>query len=219
MTSLEINASVVDRAKAKVEATEAKGLSYVAQIIEAHKQVVAAERSGHQRSLDAAIAAGELLNAAKEAIKGQFKWSEWRSEYLRDIPQTTASLYMRLAKNQDRLRKPDLSSDDGKRISNGLLKLGAAGELSIKKAAALLAEKKPRGPQPQRKKTDEDVGKEWLRVLDVDELVFVLRELFDAEYIGKLARALIPTQPTSTPVTQPIGSHTTTQPSVGLRRA
>src|SRR6516225_7888294 len=117
MTSLEINASVVDRAKAKVEATEAKGLSYVAQIIEAHKQVVAAERSGHQRSLDAAIAAGELLNAAKEAIKGQFKWSEWRSEYLKDLPQTSASLYIRLAKNQDRLRKPTAE------ISNGVANL------------------------------------------------------------------------------------------------
>src|SRR6516165_7820222 len=133
MTSLEINASVVDRAKAKVEATEAKGLSYVAQIIEAHKQVVDAERSGHQRSLDAAIAAGELLNAAKEAIRGSFKWSEWRSEYLRDLPQSTASLYMRLAKNQDRLRRPDLKTADGVRISNGVANLAAAGELSVRK--------------------------------------------------------------------------------------
>jgi hypothetical protein len=146
MTSTDILAGVVDRARAKVAAVEAKGASYVPQILEAHKKVVEAERSGHQRSLDAAIAAGELLNAAKEAIKGQFKWSEWRTEYLRDIPQTTASLYMRLAKNQDRLRKPDPE------ISNGLLKLGATGELSIKKAAALLVEKKPRGANPQRKK-------------------------------------------------------------------
>src|SRR5215472_12961743 len=104
MTATDISASVVDRAKRKVEAVEAKGLSYVPQIIAAHQQVVAAERAGHQRSLDAAIAAGELLNAAKEAIKGQFKWTEWRSEYLKDVPQTTASLYMRLAKNQDKLR-------------------------------------------------------------------------------------------------------------------
>jgi hypothetical protein len=83
MTHIE---SIVDRAKAKVAAVEAKGLSYVPQILDAHKQVIAAEKSGHQRSLDAAIAAGELLIAAKEAIKGKFKWGEWRSEYLSELP-------------------------------------------------------------------------------------------------------------------------------------
>jgi hypothetical protein len=190
MTLTEINASVVDRAKAKVTAVEAKGLSYVPQIIEAHKRVVDAERSGHQRSLDAAIAAGKLLNAAKEAVKGQFKWSEWRSEYLKDVPQTTASLYMRLAKNQDRLRKPDLATDDGKRVSNGLLKLGATGELSIKKAAALLVEKKPRGANPQRKKGDLDIVKRWIReVLAADELVAIVREVRDADYLKAMVAA------------------------------
>src|SRR6516162_9719990 len=103
MTATEIITGVADRAKARVAAIEAKGASYIPQILDAHKKVVDAERSGHQRSLDAAIAAGELLNAAKEAIRGSFKWSEWRSEYLRDLPQSTSSLYMRLAKNQDRL--------------------------------------------------------------------------------------------------------------------
>jgi|SRR5262249_1832082 len=184
MTSTDILAGVVDRARAKVAAVEAKGASYVPQILEAHKKVVEAERSGHQRSLDAAIAAGELLNAAKEAIKGQFKWSEWRTEYLRDIPQTTASLYMRLAKNQDRLRKPDPE------ISNGLLKLGATGELSIKKAAALLVEKKPRGANPQRKKGDLDIVKRWIgEVLAADELVAIVREVRDADYLKAMVAA------------------------------
>src|SRR5215471_14747746 len=106
---------VVDRAKAKVAAAEEKCAGFIPQILSAHNQVIEAERSGHQRSLDCAIACGQLLLDAKDAVKGQFRWSEWRSEYLRDIPQTTASLYMRLAKNQDKLRKPDLKTADGVR--------------------------------------------------------------------------------------------------------
>jgi hypothetical protein len=184
MILTDIGASVVDRAKRKVEAVEAKGLSYVPQIIEAHKQVVAAERSGHQRSLDAAIAAGELLNAAKEAIKGQFRWSEWRSEYLKDVPQTTASLYMRLAKNQDRLRKPSGE------LTTGVAKLAATGELSVRKAASLLAEKKPRGKPPQPKRHgDEEIAKGRLRGLAPDELIAILRELHDMEWLREMVAA------------------------------
>jgi hypothetical protein len=117
MTSI---GSVVETAKANIAATEARAAVFVDQIRDAHKKVVVAEKSGHQRSLELAIAAGDILLAAKEAIRGKFRWTEWRTEYLSDIPQTTASLYMRLAKNKDRLTKPDLSSDDGKRISNAV---------------------------------------------------------------------------------------------------
>src|SRR5262249_26866176 len=109
MSTMEVSGGAVGEAKAKIDATQTKGLSYVPQIIEAHKQVLAAERSGHARSLDVAIAAGKLLNDAKDAIKGKFKWKEWRSEYLKEVPQTTASLYMRLAKNEARLKRPDLA--------------------------------------------------------------------------------------------------------------
>ena len=152
------------------------------QIIEAHKRVVDAERSGHQRSLDAAIAAGQLLIDAKDAIKGQFKWTEWRSEYLREIPQTTASLYMRLAKNQDRLRRPNLATDDGKRISNAVANLAASGELSVRKAAALLVEKKPRGKASTGPGTNEDIGREWLKSLAADELLNWLMKDHDGEW-------------------------------------
>jgi hypothetical protein len=203
MTSTDILSGVVDRARAKVAATEAKGASYVPQILDAHKRVVEAERSGHQRSLDAAIAAGELLNAARDAIKGSFKWSEWREEFLKGLPQTTASLYMRLAKNQDRLRKPDLTSEDGKRISNAVANLAAKGELSVRKAAALLAEKKPRGAQKSAsaKRTDETVGRGWLKVLAADELVAVLRQDRGIDYLKELMGALgkvLDPQPAST---------------------
>src|SRR5262249_21980150 len=75
-------------------------------------------------------------------------------------------------------------------INNQLLKLSGAGELSIKKAAALLAEKKPRGATAKPKpKTDENVGREWLKVLAADELVAVLRELHGPDYLREVMAA------------------------------
>jgi hypothetical protein len=191
MTITDIVSSVVGQAKAKIDATEAKAAAYVEQIRDAHQKVVAAERSGHQRSLDCAIAAGELLLRAKEAVKSLGKWTEWRSEYLVDIPQTTASLYMRLAKNKDRLTKPDVATDDGRRISKALATLTATGGLSITKAAALLTTRTRQSSTP-RKKTNEDITKEYLRPLAVDELVIVLRDVHsgDPDYLIGLAAAL-----------------------------
>jgi hypothetical protein len=91
MTISEIVGSVVSQAKAKIDATERQAAAFIPQILDAHNKVLSAERSGHQRSLELAIGAGELLLAAKEAVKGLGKWSDWRNEYLRDIPQTSAS--------------------------------------------------------------------------------------------------------------------------------
>src|SRR5258708_5377994 len=172
MTSLE---TVADRAKAKVDAVEVKGLSYAQQILDAHKKVLAAERSGYSQSLDAAIAAGKLLLDAKEAIKGQFKWTEWRKEHLPQIAQTTASRYMRLAKNEGQLKKPDLSTEEGRKISTAVANLAKDGELSIRKAAALLVKHEARGKPPsEQEKEDtpkpEAVAKEFLKPLDVDDL-------------------------------------------------
>jgi hypothetical protein len=183
MTITDIVGSVVTAAKAKIDATEAKAAAYVEQIRDAHNKVVSAERSGHRQSLDCAIAAGELLLAAKEAVKGLGRWSDWRNEYLRDIPQTSASLYMRLAKGKDRLRSAELAT--------GVAKLAATGELSIRKAATLLADKKPRG-SPTKSKAKADANIEWLKALDVDETVTALREAHDAEWLTRLAAALRP---------------------------
>ena len=113
-------AGFVESARAKATAVEAKAAVYISQIDDAHKQVVAAERSGHRRSLELGIAAGELLLAAKGKVAG-IGWTQWCDEHL-SVPQTTRSLYMRLAKNKDRLLKPDLATDDGRRISNALLR-------------------------------------------------------------------------------------------------
>jgi hypothetical protein len=183
--------SVVETTRAKAQAVEAKAALYIPQILDAHKQVVAAERNGHRASLDLAIAAGNKLLAAKEEIKGKFKWTDWCSEYLSDIPQTTRSLYMRLANNKDRLLKPDLSTEEGKRISNGVATLSGKGELSIRKAAALLVTRTRSTPTKPKPKSGEDIGKAWLKGLVADELVTVLREVHGGtEYLQELAAAL-----------------------------
>jgi hypothetical protein len=134
-TSGIVGVGSVVAAHAKLDTLERTAAAFIPQIIEAHKQVVAAERSGHGRNLELAIAAGDLLLAAKEAVKGQFKWTAWRSEHLPDVPQVTASLYMRLAANKERFRP---TTEDGRRINNAVVNLAAEGNLSIRKAASLL---------------------------------------------------------------------------------
>src|SRR5262249_17233311 len=114
MTVTEI-VGVVAQAKAKVDALQLKVLTYVPQILEAHQKALDADKRGYSQSLEAAIACGELLNAAKKDIKGKLNFTEWRAEQLGDrLPHRTATLYMKLANNKDQLRKPDLTTDDGK---------------------------------------------------------------------------------------------------------
>jgi hypothetical protein len=76
--------------------------SFVDQINTAYREVVKAE-SG---ALPHAIKCGEFLNLAKENLKSEGgKWSEWLKVNCPDIPQTTASLYMRLAENKAKVGK------------------------------------------------------------------------------------------------------------------
>jgi hypothetical protein len=101
---------------------------------------------------------------------------------------------MRLAENKDKLLKPDLSTDDGKKISNAVATMTAKGELSIRKAAALLTTRTRQQPTPKPKRTNEEIGKEYLRTLAIDELVIVLRDIHrnDPDYLTGLAAALRP---------------------------
>jgi hypothetical protein len=171
-----------------------KALSLVPEIKAAHEEAEKCQRNSHGRALEYAVKAGDALILAKEAV-GHGAFSIWRQQNLPHIPQTTASLYMRLAEHKDKFR-------DGQ-ISNTVATLSARGKLSLRAAAGLL----PKRPQTAAQiaaakaraeakaaavKSNEDSAKEWVKSLDVDELVFVLKELFDAEYIGKLAKALTP---------------------------
>jgi hypothetical protein len=171
-----------------------KALSLVPEIKAAHEEAEKCQRSSHGRALEYAIKAGDALILAKEAV-GHGAFGIWRQQNIPDLRQTTCSLYMRLAEHKEKFR-------DGQ-ISNTVATLSAEGKLSLRAAAALLP-KRPQTPtqiaaakaraeaKAAAKKGNEGMAKEWLKPLDVDELVFVLKEVFDAEYIGKLAKALIP---------------------------
>ena len=77
--------------------------SFVDPINTAYREVVKAE-SG---ALPHAIKCGEFLNLAKENLKADKggKWLDWLKANCPDIPQTTASLYMRLAENKAKVSK------------------------------------------------------------------------------------------------------------------
>jgi len=170
-----------------------KALSLVPQIREAHEEAERSQRGGHGRALEYAIKAGDALNIAKDAV-GHGAFGIWRRQNLPHIPQTTASLYMRLAEHKEKFR-------DGQ-ISNTVATLSAQGKLSLRAAAALL----PKRPQTAaqiaaanartaakaaEKKTNEGIAKEYLKPLAVDELMIFLRQLFDVEYLSKLAQAAL----------------------------
>jgi Protein of unknown function (DUF3102) len=164
-------------------------------------------KEAHEKALEYAIKAGELLTQAKEAV-GHGRWATFQRENLAGIPQTTASLYMRLAepKNKDRLKE----------ISNSVADLKSKGKLSLRAAAAAL----PKRPQTlaqkaaikarkeakeAAKKSNEGIAKDYLNGLAADELVTVLREVHDTDYLrelsGTLARALTPS--TAAPASAP----------------
>jgi hypothetical protein len=185
-----------------------KALSLIPEIKAAHEEAEKCQRSSHSRALEYAIKAGEGLILAKGAV-GHGAFSIWRQQNLPHIAQTTASLYMRLAEHKAIFREGQ--------ISNTVATLSAEGKLSLRAAAALL----PKRPQTAaqiaaakaraeakaaEKKSNEGIAKEWVKALAVDELAVVLREVFDAEYLGRLARAL-------TPIMRP------QEQNAGLRRA
>jgi hypothetical protein len=75
-------------------------LSFVGQIKTEHKAVLKADGE----ALKHAIECGKFLNLAKENVlstKPKGKWTKWREENIPEISQQTASLYMRLAENEE----------------------------------------------------------------------------------------------------------------------
>jgi|SRR6516165_4344801 hypothetical protein len=159
-----------------------KAISYVPQIQAAHDKAIAAQQTGHEASLKAAIEAGELLIDAKDAV-GTGGWTKWRERHLPDISQPTVSLYMRLAENKDRFKE--------RAISNAVTTLRDRGELSIRKAAALIRKTGTRKSKPKSAaKGDEEVGRAWLGGLEVDELIIWLKQLHEPEYRKKLWASL-----------------------------
>jgi hypothetical protein len=77
-------------------------LAFVGQIKTEHKAVLKADGE----ALKHAIECGKYLNLAKEnVVAAKGKWGKWRDENIPEISQQTASLYMRLAENEDQAAK------------------------------------------------------------------------------------------------------------------
>jgi Protein of unknown function (DUF3102) len=173
-------------------ATDVEALLLIPKIKEAHEKTEAAQQTSYNQALEYAIKAGELLTAAKEAV-GHGGWSAWRQQNLANIPQTTASLYMRLAEHKEKFKET--------RISNSVADLKSQGKLSLRAAASLL----PKRPQTlaqkaaikarreaiaEAKKNNEGIAKEYINGLAADELVTVLKEVHDTDYLRELSGAV-----------------------------
>src|SRR5215510_6935920 len=102
-----------------------KALSLVPEIKAAHEEAEKCQRTSHSRAFEFAVKAGDALILAKEAV-GHGAFSIWRQQNLPQLPQTTASLYMRLAEHKERFRAAE--------ISNTVATLSAQGNLSLRKA-------------------------------------------------------------------------------------
>jgi hypothetical protein len=95
----------------------------------------AAAKAAMFSALKHAVACGEhLLTAKQECISRNENWPDWQKKNNIDMPQTTASLYMRLAQNTDEISKA-LANDP---------------QLSITKAIKLLPKQRSRGATQPR---------------------------------------------------------------------
>jgi len=155
----------------------------VSKIIAACQQVTDASNG----SLRHAIEAGELLNSAKQALPKKAGWLRWLGSNLPTIPQTTASLYMRLAKNKDVIDKQRVASaiDEGK--------------LSIRAAAKLIPpDEKQKAAAAKRKETAEankanaaaNQLEDLLQDLAVDEVYTALKNTQPVDYLLELAQLI-----------------------------
>jgi hypothetical protein len=169
-----------------------KALSLVREIKEAHDKVETCQQVSYNQALEYAIKAGEALILAKEAV-GHGAFGAWRQQNLATIPQTTASLYMRLAEHKEKFKEA--------RISNSVADLKSKGKLSLRAAASLL----PKRPQTlaqkaaararkeamaEAKKTNEGIARAFINDLAADELVVVLKEIHDPDYLRDLSGAV-----------------------------
>ena len=155
--------------------TKSSAASFIDQIKDEYRQVVAAEGS----ALPHAIKCGEYLTLAKENLKAERggKWSDWLKTNCPDIASETANLYMRLAKHKAKVVKAK----------------------SIREARDLL----PKNPNPRGRPAEQPGGvdppdqpkpnlKNELEVLAADEVRDMLVEAWknDDEKFAELAKLI-----------------------------
>ena len=160
-----------------------RALSYVPKIMEAYDKAANATKG----SLTYATEAGKLLNSAKDALPRKGEWLRWLGSNLPTIPQTTASLYMRLTENEALIDKQRVANA----ISEGGLSIRAAAKFipqtaKSKAAAAKRAATRAANKSVAAEKQIEDL----LQDLAVDEVYTALRNTHDVEYLLQLAHMI-----------------------------
>jgi lipopolysaccharide biosynthesis regulator YciM len=156
-----------------------------AEINRTYQQII----DGEKKSIEYATEIGEMLIAAKKQHGEHGRWLDWLKAECPNIAETTATLYMRIAKNGDALAA--VAEANGQRVA----------DLTIRGAAKLLA-KPPTNGSPQSTQTRTRSGnaarsggstdlKDLLKNVGADELVVALKEAdWDGDEIRKLVSIL-----------------------------
>jgi hypothetical protein len=158
-----------------------KALTFAAQINELQEEILKSDKGKLQHAIDA----GELLIRAKETV-GARKWSAWRDEHCPHVPQTTASLYMRLATHKAIFSKQRVA------------RMAEDGDLSLRAAAKLIPKDVEKVAQAKQRKAEKDAKeaeakhsknaiKELLDWCAADELFLVMQHTWEEEQIKTLA--------------------------------
>jgi hypothetical protein len=163
--------------------------AFISQIRAAILEAAQAEST----ALDAAIRAGHLLQKAKDNIKAEKgKWRDWLTK--NNINQTTASLYKRLAKDEDEIRRAGYTSirqadaalrshddDTDNETDNGVVNSESSGA----------ANPTPAKPRMRRKRVNGDDIETALKPLVPDEVFTALRGTWDRDALVKLTDLLV----------------------------
>jgi hypothetical protein len=195
-----------------INTTEPTLLELAARIKVGHSAVI----EGKKNIVRKAIEVGGWLNDAKEKVE-HGEWLPWLKANCQ-ISERTAQRYMHLADVKEPLEKAmelksaavaDLTLDDAVRLLkppeyqadpeveawNKAIKdvadiANATETATTKTTKKKISTSTAAAVEAPDEKSDEDVGKEWLKELAADELVAVLKEFRDDEYLRELATAL-----------------------------
>jgi type IV secretory pathway VirB10-like protein len=178
---------------------------------------------GNERAnLQKALAVGEKLKALRPRVTN--KHGEWQAKlkvHCPTISYETATLYVRLWDKREDLETK--ATERGVTVT----------DLTIQEARKLLAKPKQTKPtppaptpnpsavkaaiEPANERSDEDVAKDWLKVLAADELVAVLKQVRDTEYLRELSEALSKVLPKIDPLAIPPALQRTPAAAPGFR--
>jgi hypothetical protein len=163
--------------------------SFIPQIKAAYQEAIKASET----SLDHAIKTGGLLNLAKEnADAEKLAWLPWLKQNLPEIPQTTASLYMRLAKNKDVIDKQRVASlkNEGVLSVRSAAKLIPPTEAGAKAAATRKAKKATKEEEAKASVVPTTIVDQLRELRDADVVLNLLVEAFDPDFLDTLEECL-----------------------------